>query len=147
MFFVVVLSLFSQWFVGYNIFMDTPKKAANKPAPLEPVAVGLQRQLTDLQTAIKVARFKLPQNPDGAAETLIPFVDCIEEILYKLGYELSFDNDDLEPTFERTDGGRLSPFTEASLPEPLDVPAKRAKTDPVGIDPAVRASGILAMDE
>ena len=147
MFFVVVLSLFSQWFVGYNIFMDTPKKAVNKPAPLEPVAVGLQRQLTDLQTAIKVARFKLPQNPDGAAETLIPFVDCIEEILYKLGYELSFDNDDLEPTFERTDGGRLSPFTEASLPEPLDVPAKRAKTDPVGIDPAVRASGILAMDE
>lgn len=127
--------------------MDTPKKAVNKPAPLEPVAVGLQRQLTDLQTAIKVARFKLPQNPDGAAETLIPFVDCIEEILYKLGYELSFDNDDLEPTFERTDGGRLSPFTEASLPEPLDVPAKRAKTDPVGIDPAVRASGILAMDE
>jgi hypothetical protein len=147
MFFVVVLSLFSQWFVGYNIFMDTPKKAAKKPAPLDPVAVGLHRQLTEIESAIKVARFKLPQNPDGAAETLIPIVDSVEEILYKLGYELSFDNDDLEPTFERTDDGRLSPFTETSLPEPLDVPAKRAKTDPVGLDPAVRASGLLAMDE
>lgn len=127
--------------------MDTPKKAATKPTALDPVAVGLHRQLTEIESAIKIARFKLPQNPAGAAETLIPIVDSVEEILYKLGYELSFDNDDLEPMFERTDDGRLSPFTETSLPEPLDVPTKRAKTDPVGIDPAVRASGILAMDE
>lgn len=127
--------------------MDTPKKAATKPTALDPVAVGLHRQLTEIESAIKIARFKLPQNPAGAAETLIPIVDSVEEILYKLGYELSFDNDDLEPMFERTDDGRLSPFTETSLPEPLDVPTKRAKTDPVGIDPSVRASGILAMDE
>ena len=128
MFFVVIIILYSQWFVGYNQFMSSFKvvtpEATGSIARDDQFATGLHQKLTALETACKVARSKLPHNHDGIADTLMSHVDDVEDMLYTLGYTLTLDDeDDFQPVFERGEGA-------PSLPEPLSEPtAKRYQAD------------------
>lgn len=130
----IIILLWSEWQYGYNQFMALKRgvsvadAAADRkrsvPDPLsEPTLIGvrdnngrvtpdnaktnsvllLRKRLADLENAARRARVRLP-DVDSCAEQLIPIVDCVEEILYDIGYQLDFEEafrTDGEPEFKK----------------------------------------------